>query len=60
VRAVLLVRGPGQRDPSERDNPDWLRERHGVEVLGPVPYQPDPRRRRAAFRKALLPLLAQV
>ena len=57
VRAVILVRSTAQGDPSERDNAALLRERHGVEVLGPVPYVPEPKKRRAAFRKALRPLV---
>lgn len=57
VRAVLLSRSTAQRDPSERDNARLIAERHGVKVLGPVPYIVDASKRRAAFRKALLPLL---
>jgi dethiobiotin synthetase len=57
VRAVLLSRGTAARDSSERDNRELLEERHGVPVLGPVPYIPDARRRHAAFRRALLPLV---
>lgn len=57
VRAVLLSRSTPQRDPSERDNAALLVQRHGVPVLGPVPYIADPGRRRAAFRRALAPLL---
>lgn len=58
VRAVLLTKSTDASDPSERDNPEWLRRRHGVPVLGPVPYVPDPVRRRAAYRRRLGPLLA--
>ena len=54
--AVLLVRGP-TRDPSEADNAEWIAKRHGVRVLGPVPFEPDVRRRRTAFRRALRPLV---
>lgn len=57
VRAVLLSRGAAVKDVSERDNRQLLEERHGVPVLGPVPYLPDARRRRAAFRRALGPLV---
>ncbi|WP_164007723.1 dethiobiotin synthase [Pyxidicoccus trucidator] len=57
VKAVLLSRGTPARDASERDNRLLLEERHGVPVLGPVPYLPDARRRHAAFRRALQPLM---
>ena len=56
VRAVVLVRSSSQPDPSVRDNPALIAERHGVAVLGPVPFVPDPLRRRAAFRRTLRPL----
>jgi dethiobiotin synthetase len=59
VRAVVLVRSAPQRDTSERENPELIAERHGVQVLGPVPWNPDPRRRRIAFRRALRPLLEE-
>jgi len=57
VIAVLLTRTTPAGDASERDNPYWIRRRHRVRVLGPVPYQADPTLRRAAFRRALRPLL---
>ncbi|WP_163780968.1 dethiobiotin synthase [Myxococcus vastator] len=57
VRAVLLSRGTSAKDVSERDNRRLLEARHGVPVLGPVPFLPDARRRHAAFRRALRPLL---
>ncbi|NMO19088.1 dethiobiotin synthase [Pyxidicoccus fallax] len=57
VRAVLLSRSSPEKDPSEADNRQLLEERHRVQVLGPVPYIPDARRRRAAFRRALQPLV---
>lgn len=57
VRAVLLSRGTPDKDPSVADNRQLLEERHRVPVLGPVPYIPDARRRRAAFRQALRPLV---
>ena len=59
VAAVLLSRSAPARDPSERDNADLIAERHGVQVLGPVPHLEEPRRRHAAFRKALAPLVAR-
>lgn len=59
VAAVLLSRSTPSRDPSERDNASLIAERHGVRVLGPVPYLEDPRRRHAAFRKALAPLVTR-
>lgn len=58
VAAVLLSRSTPARDPSERDNPALIAERHRVPVLGPVPFLVEPRRRHAAFRKALAPLVA--
>lgn len=57
VRAVLLSRSTPTRDPSERDNRLLLEERHGLSVLGPVPYLRDERRRHAAFRSALRPVV---
>jgi dethiobiotin synthetase len=58
VAAVLLSRGTPTRDTSERDNAALLAERHGVRVLGPVPYLLQPVRRHAAFRAALAPLVS--
>ncbi len=57
VRAVVLSRGSPARDPSVEDNAAWLAARHGVPVLGPVPYIEDVVRRRRAFRTVLRPLL---
>jgi len=57
VLAVVLSRSSPVRDPSVEDNAGWLARRHGVRVIGPVPYLPDPARRRRAFRTALRPLL---
>jgi dethiobiotin synthetase len=57
VRAVVLSRSSPLRDPSVEDNAAWLGRRHGVRVLGPVPYIEDPVRRRRAFRAVLGPLL---
>jgi dethiobiotin synthetase len=57
VRAVLLSRSTPSRDASERDNRLLLEERHGLRVLGPVPFLSDARRRHAAFRAALRPLV---
>lgn len=59
VRAIVLSRSLPHEDPAERDNPGFLRSRHGVEVLGPVAYHADPRARRAAFRRVLRPLVAR-
>jgi dethiobiotin synthetase len=53
VRAVVLSRSTPAADPSERDNAALIAERHQVKVLGPVPFIPNPERRRAAFRRAL-------
>ncbi len=58
VRAVILTKIMAVNDPSEQDNAEWLRQRHGVTVLGPVPYAQDPTSRRAAYRQALRPLLS--
>jgi dethiobiotin synthetase len=58
VAAVLLSRSSPARDSSVRDNARLIAERHPVQVLGPVPYLVDPRRRHAAFRRALAPLVA--
>ncbi|RKH70553.1 dethiobiotin synthase [Corallococcus interemptor] len=59
VRAVVLSRGVPGRDLAERDNRRYLEARHGVEVLGPVPYVEDARKRRIAFRRALAPLVPE-
>lgn len=59
VRAVLLCKTSPGRDPSERDNPRLIRERHRVRVLGPVPYLALASARRAAFRRALRPLIQE-
>ncbi|MEN9786242.1 MAG: hypothetical protein RLZZ299_1506 [Pseudomonadota bacterium] len=57
VAAVLLNRTRRAGDPSERDNAELLRRRHGVQVLGPVPHTADAHRRRSLFRRALAPLV---
>ncbi len=57
VRAVVLSRSSPVKDPSVEDNATWLARRHGVTVLGPVPYLEDPERRRRAFRAVVRPLL---
>src|ERR1700687_993778 len=59
VRAVLLSCSSPQSDPSERDNPGWIEKRHGVRILGPVPFRAEPDRRRAAFQRALVSLLQE-
>lgn len=58
VLAVVMVRTQAEKDPSERDNPAQIAHRHGVRVLGPVPFIEDDARRRAAFRRVLRPLVA--
>jgi dethiobiotin synthetase len=58
VRAVLLTKTAEASDPSEQDNAEWLGRRHGILVLGPVPYVRSPARRLAAYRQALRPLLS--
>ena len=57
VAAVVLSRASATPDASLADNADRLRQRYPVRVLGPVPFTRDPGRRRAAFRRALAPLL---
>ena len=57
VRAVLLTKTADASDPSEQDNAEWLSRRHGVPVLGPVPYVRSSARRRDAYRQAMRPLL---
>ena len=59
VHAVLLAKVTGASDPSEHDNAEWLSRRHGVRVLGPVPYVRSAVRRLAAYRQALYPILAE-
>jgi dethiobiotin synthetase len=58
VRAVVLSRSTPAVDPSVADNAELLRERHSVEVLGPVPWLPSAPARRRAFRRVLRPLLS--
>ncbi len=58
VRAVLLTKIAEAGDPSEQDNAEWLSRRHGVRVLGSVPYVRSSARRQAAYRHALRPLLS--
>lgn len=57
VAAVVLSRSAQARDPSEADNPRWIRKL-GVKVLGPVAHLPDTRRRHAAFERAVAPLVS--
>lgn len=57
VLAVLLSASAPGADASRRDNAEWIRRRHRISVLGPVPFRSDIGRRRAAFRRALMPLL---
>jgi dethiobiotin synthetase len=59
VRAVLLSKSARGADASEEDNARELQRRHGVTVLGPVPFVRDPKRRAAAFRQAVRPLLGR-
>jgi dethiobiotin synthetase len=56
VVAVLLSRATAAADPSERDNAAELRRRHGVRVLGPLPFIASASKRHAAFRAVLGPL----
>lgn len=58
VEAVLVAHSAATADPSARENAELIRSRHRVRVLGPVPFERDPRRRRTAYRKALAPLLS--
>jgi dethiobiotin synthetase len=57
VRAVVLSRTTPAADASLADNARLLHERHGVEVLGPVPFVSSAPARRRAFRRTLRPLL---
>ena len=57
VAAVVLSRVRLERDPSERDNAAMIAKRHAVNVVGPIPFEVDPKRRRAAFRRFLRPLI---
>ena len=56
VAAVVLVKSTRGRDPAEADNPAWLRRRHAVPVLGPLPFIASRPRRHAALQKLLAPL----
>ncbi len=57
IHAVVLVRSTPERDASQRDNARWIQRRHGVRVLGPLPYCEDESERRRRFARALAPLL---
>jgi dethiobiotin synthetase len=57
VAAVVLSRSNAEGDPSEADNPRWIRKL-GVEVLGPVAHLSDQKRRHAAFERAVAPLVS--
>ena len=57
VRAVVLIKSTRARDVSERDNPAWLRTRHRLAVLGPLPFIASKGRRHAALKKLLGSLL---
>ncbi len=57
VAAVVLSRSTPARDPSEADNPRWIRKLK-VKVLGPVAHLPDAKARHAAFERALRPLVS--
>lgn len=60
VLAVVLVQGEkGRADPSAIDNAQWIAARHGVQVLGPVPYRSNAKARRQAFRRVLAPLIGR-
>ena len=57
VRAVVLMKSSPRVDLAERDNPAWLRERHSVPVLGPLPFIRSRERRHLALKRMLVPLL---
>ncbi len=57
VRAVVLVKSTVAVDPAEVDNPAWLKARHRVLVLGPLPFHRSVPRRHAALKKLLQPLM---
>ena len=56
VRAVVLIKSSPAADPSEADNPAWLRKRGRVRVLGPLPFLASRLRRHAALKRLLRPL----
>ncbi len=57
LAAILLSQSSPQSDPSQIDNAVLIRARHDVPVLGPVRFERNRDRRRAAFRRALKSLL---
>lgn len=59
VLSVVLVKSNPEKDVSERDNARWIKKRHRVRVLGPVPFVKNEGRRREAFRSVLAPLLSR-
>ena len=56
VAAVVLVKSTRGRDASELDNPAWLRLRHRVPVLGPLPFFSRRDRRHSALKRLLVKL----
>jgi dethiobiotin synthetase len=58
VAAVVLIKSSAGYDLSEVDNPDWLRKRHRVRVLGPLKFLASQPRRHRALKKLLAPVLA--
>lgn len=60
VLAVVLVKNEkGRADSSPLDNARWIAARHGVAVLGPVPFRAVAKARRQAFRQVLAPLVGR-
>ncbi len=57
VRAVVLVKSSRGKDVSEQDNPAWLRSRHPVPVLGPLPFIASALKRRRALEALLRPVV---
>jgi len=57
--AVVLSQSTPESDLSAAENADWIARRHGVTVVGPVPFEADEGARSEAFREALRPLVAQ-
>jgi len=55
ILAVVLNKTTPEEDPAESDNADFIHHRHGIRVLGPIPFAEDPSRRLQAMKRILKP-----
>jgi dethiobiotin synthetase len=55
--AVVLNKTSPEEDQAEKDNPDFIAHRHGIRVLGPIPYTQDAGKRHSSIKRILKPWL---